>query len=57
MWHSSVEPRPSRISTPNRSIHRSYNALGKGSPAETQQRSDARSKATSPASAARSMAP
>ena len=37
MWHSSVEPRPSRISTPNRSIHRSYNTLGKGSPAETQQ--------------------
>src|SRR2546421_74397 len=56
MWHSSVEPSPSTISTPNRSIHRSYNALGRGSPAETPQRSDARSYTTSPASAARSMA-
>jgi hypothetical protein len=41
MWSASVDPIPSRISTPKRSRNRSNSTGGSGSPAETAIRTEA----------------
>src|ERR1700709_1723934 len=40
MWSASVDPMPSRMSTPNRSVNRRWSGTGSGSPADAHSRTD-----------------